>query len=175
MGDTLRKIWNGFTAALVAAAVLLAVLLAGVRLFGLEIYTVLSGSMEPAYHTGSVIYVRRTDASGLKAGDVITFRLAGGAVATHRIVEITGEGDSLRFRTKGDANDTEDGKLVSPEDLMGKVVFTLPYLGYAVEFIQTPAGRGTAIAAGAFLLLLLMLPDGLFPETPKPRHGRRQR
>ena len=52
-----KKIWNVVSTVLVAAVVLLAVLLVGVRLFGLQVYTVLSGSMEPAYPVGSLIYV----------------------------------------------------------------------------------------------------------------------
>ena len=53
----LKKLFNIITSTLTALAVLLAVLLAGVRLFGVQVFTVLSGSMEPCYHTGSIIYV----------------------------------------------------------------------------------------------------------------------
>ena len=55
MTKTLKRIWSIGSTVLVAAAVLLALLLVGVRLFGLRVYTVLSGSMEPTYHTGSII------------------------------------------------------------------------------------------------------------------------
>ena len=58
----IQKIWNGVSTVLVAGVVLLAVLLVGVRLFGLQVYTVLSGSMEPAYPVGSLIYVKKTAA-----------------------------------------------------------------------------------------------------------------
>lgn len=159
MGKTARRIWNGLTSVLVVAAVLLAVLLVGVRLFGLQIYSVLSSSMEPAYHTGSVIYVQTVDPGELEVGDVITFRLTGDTVATHRVVEIVGGEDAPRFRTKGDANDTVDGNLVPAENVVGKVAFTLPYLGYVVSFIQTSRGRYMTVFAGAFLLLLLILPE----------------
>lgn len=162
MRNTIKKIWNAFTTLLIVAVALLALLFVGARLFGFQLYAVLSGSMEPAYRTGSVIYVRKTDAAKLKVGDVITFQLTGDAVATHRIVEIVGDPENPSFRTKGDANNVVDGALVSPEDIIGKVVFSAPYLGYAVEFIQTPKGRYTAAAVGALLLLLLILPDVLF-------------
>ena len=48
----ISKLWNAATTLLVTAVVVLAVLLAGVRVLGLQVYTVLSGSMEPAYPTG---------------------------------------------------------------------------------------------------------------------------
>lgn len=172
MGETLKKVWNRFTWALVALAVLLAVLLVGVRLFGLQVYAVLSSSMEPAYHTGSVIYVRNTPPDELEAGDVITFRLTGDSVATHRIVEVIGEGEQVRFRTKGDANDTADGGYIPAENVVGKVVFTLPFLGYAAELIHTPRGRYAAIAVGAFLLLMLIVPEVLFGGSKAEKKGR---
>lgn len=159
-----KKIWNICTSILVAIIVLLAVLLVGVRLFGIQIYTVLSSSMEPSYHTGAVIYVHKTDSSKLEVGDVITFKVTENSVATHRIVEIVGEGNNLSFRTKGDANDTEDGRLISSDNVVGEVVFTIPYLGYLVQLIQTKAGRYAVIAIGAILILTLILPDLLFND-----------
>ena len=53
----LKKIWNIFTTVLTVIAILLAVALVGVRLFGFQVFSVLSGSMEPEYHVGSLIYV----------------------------------------------------------------------------------------------------------------------
>lgn len=167
MGKTWKRVWNGFTSVLVAAAVLLAVLLVGVRPFGFQLYCVLSGSMEPAYRTGSVIYVRPCDPAVLEVGDVITFQVSEDTIATHRIVEVVGEGDTVRFRTKGDANDTVDGSLVSSENLIGKVVFGLPYLGYLTEFIQTPRGRYITAAVGALLVVLLLLPELLSGKRAK--------
>ena len=82
---TIRKIWDGITTILV---VLLAIALVGVRVVGLQVYTVLSGSMEPAYPTGSVIYVKEVDYKTLEVGDPITFMLSEDIIATHRIVEI---------------------------------------------------------------------------------------
>ena len=57
--SSIRKTWNVISSILVALVVLLALLLVGARLFGLQVYTVLSGSMEPTYHTGSLIYVKK--------------------------------------------------------------------------------------------------------------------
>ncbi|HJB92014.1 MAG TPA: signal peptidase I [Candidatus Eisenbergiella merdigallinarum] len=162
MGKTVRKVWNIVSSVIVALAVLLAVALVGVRLVGVQVFAVLSGSMEPAYHTGSLIYVKSVDYTELEEGDVITFLLDEDTVATHRIVEVVpdeSDPSTLRFRTKGDANDAEDGGLVHYKNVIGTPVFTIPKLGYAVDYIQRPPGMYVAISAGAILLLLVFLPD----------------
>ena len=110
---------------IVAAVVVLALLLAGVRLIGLTPYTVLSGSMEPTYKVGSLIYVQKIDTGDIEIGDPITFVLNKSlAVATHRVTQISGDGEY--FITKGDANDTEDGEPVYYKNILGKPVFTIP-------------------------------------------------
>ncbi len=85
----IRKLLNGLSTLFVALIVLLAVLLVGVRLVGLTPYTVLSGSMEPTYHVGSLIYVKKVDPAEVKIGDPITFVVNEDLlVATHRVVDI---------------------------------------------------------------------------------------
>lgn len=176
MSKKLRKIWNGFTTILVVAAIALAVLLVGARLVGLQVFTVLSGSMEPTYPVGSVIYVKSVDYTELREGDAITFMLDESTVATHRIVGIVPDEDDpsvLRYRTKGDANDAEDGSLVHYKNVIGTPVFSIPYLGYVANYIQNPPGTYVAISAGAILLLLTFLPDlfsnGNGKEQPAPK------
>ena len=152
MGKTIKKIWNIITNIIVVLAVILAVALVGVRLVGLQVFTVLSGSMEPTYHVGSLIYV-----------------------ATHRITEVVPdeeEPDTLRYRTKGDANDAEDGKLVHYKNVIGSPVFTIPYLGYFADYIQNPPGTYVAISVGAVLLLLVFLPD-LFSSDDKDKEKKK--
>lgn len=173
MGKTVKRIWNIITSIIVALAVLLAIALVGVRLFGFQVFTVLSGSMEPTYHVGSLIYVKDVDYTDLEAGDVITFMLDEDTIATHRIVEVVPDDtDSsvLRFRTKGDANEAEDGSLVHYKNVIGTPVFTIPKLGYLANYIQNPPGMYIAVSAGAVLLLLVFLPD-LFSkdEEKKPK------
>lgn len=162
MSKTVKRIWNCFTTVLVAVVVILALLLVGARLIGLQVFTVLSGSMEPTYHVGSLIYVKDVDPYELESGDVITFMLDEDTVATHRIVEvIPDETDStvVRFKTKGDANEAEDGSLVHYKNVIGSPVFNIPKLGYVADYIQNPPGTYIAISAGALLLLLVFLPD----------------
>ena len=147
---------------------------------GLRVFAVLSGSMEPTYHTGSLIYVKSVDYKELQPGDVITFMLDEDTIATHRIVEVVPdetEPETLRFRTKGDANDAVDGGLVHYKNVVGTPVFTIPRLGYLADYIQHPPGMYVALSAGAVLILLVFLPD-LFSkeeekEGPQDRKKRR--
>ena len=189
MQTTIRKIWNIFTSALVALAVLLALLLVGARLVGLQVFTVLSGSMEPTYHTGSLIYVKKVDATKLSEGTVITFMLDEDTLATHRIVGVVPDEEDpsvIRYRTKGDANESEDGGLVHYKNVVGTPVFTIPKLGYFANYIQHPPGTYVAISAGALILLLMFLPEllgmltgdekkGQAPEEEKPPKPRRSK
>ena len=165
--QTVKKIWDGVTTVLVGIVVVLAVLLVGARLVGFQVFTVLSGSMEPTYHTGSLIYVKDVDYTEIEAGQVITFMLDEDTVATHRVVEVVpDENDAtvLRYRTKGDANDAEDGSLVHYKNVIGSPVFTIPYLGYLANYIQNPPGLYIAISVGAILLMLVFLPDLIFDD-----------
>lgn len=170
MHKTLKHIWNTITTIIVILAVVLAVLLVGARVLGLQVFTVLSGSMEPTYHVGSVIYVKSVEYTDLRAGDPITFMLDEDTVATHRIVEVVPDEEDasvLRFRTKGDANDAEDGSLVHYKNVIGTPVFTIPYLGYVASYIQNPPGTYVAISAGAILLILMFLPDIFADDSAK--------
>ena len=147
--------------------VLFAVLLAGARLVGLQVFTVISGSMEPNYHLGSVIYVQKVAPETLKERDVITFMLGENTVATHRIIEIVPDEKDpsvLRFRTKGDANQIVDSNLVHYKNVVGKVVGTIPYLGYVSDFVQNPPGTYITIGVMSLLILAVFLPDFLMPR-----------
>ena len=169
---TFKKVWDGFTTILVALVVILAILLVGVRLVGLQVYTVLSGSMEPTYETGSLIYVRSVDYKALTVGDVITFMLDEDTIATHRIVEVVPDEtdpETIRYRTKGDANDAIDGSLVHYKNVIGSPVFSIPKMGYFANYIQNPPGMYIAISAGAIILLLVFLPDLFSDDEPKKK------
>ena len=168
--NKIKKIWDVFTSILVAIVVIMAILLVGVRVIGLNVYTVLSGSMEPTYHTGSLIYVKKVDYTELKADDVITFMLDEDTIATHRIVEVVPDETDpsvIRFRTKGDANDAVDGSLVHYKNVIGSPVFSIPKLGYLANYIQKPPGMYVAISAGAILMMLVFIPDLFAKEEPK--------
>lgn len=160
-----KRVWNVISVILIAIMVALVVMLVGVRLIGYQPYSVLSGSMEPTYHTGSLIYVKKTDPQDIKVGDPITFVLDENlTVATHRVIEI--DEANQHFYTKGDANEYPDASPVHFKNLIGKPVFTIPYMGYVASYIQNPPGRYVAIAAAAVILLLIFIPD-LFDDRRK--------
>lgn len=178
MTKTIKRIWNSVTSILVALMLLLAIALVGVRLFGFQVYTVLSGSMEPTYHTGSLIYVKDVDYRELESGDVITYMVNENTVVTHRIVGIVPDDEDasvLRFQTKGDANEVADGSLVHYRNIIGSPVFTIPYLGYVANMIQNPPGTYIAISLGAILLILVFLPDLLFSDKDEQKGKKKGR
>lgn len=155
-----KKIYGVVTTVILVFALVLAFLLAGIRLIGLTPYTVLSGSMEPAYHVGSLIYVKRVDPSDFKANDPVTFKKDGGQIVTHRIIEVLPkEGDEYCFRTKGDANDIPDGGALKGSQIVGKPIFTIPYLGYVANYVQSRAGLLLMVSFGALLLLGNLIPE----------------
>ena len=163
---------------LVALVVVLALLLAGARLVGLQVFTVLSGSMEPAYHTGSLIYVKKIDTTDIHPGTVITFMLDEDTVATHRVAGIVPDEEDptvIRFRTKGDANEAEDGGLVHYKNVIGTPIFSIPCLGYVADYIQHPPGMYIAISGGAVLLLLVFLPDVFASDKDEEKKKKRKK
>ena len=157
---TLKKIWSIVSTIFVVLVVLSAVFLMGSRLMGYRVYTVITGSMEPKYNVGDLVYVKPAAMDDIHIGDDITFILNEElVVATHRVVRIDAE--KKHFYTKGLANEIEDGDPVHYNNIIGKVQFSIPLLGYVADFIQNPPGTYIAIAAGAVLAILVFLPDFL--------------
>lgn len=106
---------------------------------GYNFYVVMSGSMEPSIHTGSVTGVKKEDTYNLQ--DVITVKQQNNPneTYTHRIIEKLQE-DTITYKTKGDANETADPDLVSEELILGKVFVSIPVIGYLVHFAKQPTG-----------------------------------
>ena len=152
------RIWDVFTTAVVALVVVFAVFLMGSRLLGYQVFNVVSGSMEPNYSVGDLIYVKDVDPELIKVGDPITFVLNEDlVVATHRVVEV--DGANRCFYTKGDANETPDAAPVHFNNVIGVPKFSIPMLGYVSDYIQDPPGSYVAIGIGAALILAVFLPD----------------
>ena len=168
MNKSIKFILKLISNIIVIIAIVLAMLLVGLKFLGFQIYTVVSGSMEPTYHVGSLIYVKKVDPNTLKVKDPITFKLGDNTIATHRIVEIVpNEQDSTKysFRTKGDANEDVDANLVEPEKVLGKAYFTIPYLGYLATYIQSYPGNMVAICTAIALIILVIILDMLTEEN----------
>lgn len=125
------------------------------QLFGYQFKTVLSGSMEPGIKTGSIIGVKLAeDKTGFKEADIITFQAEEDILITHRITEVVKNGDSVLYRTKGDNNNAEDMNAVLPENVVAVYTdFTVPYVGYFINFAQSKNGALLLLIPG-FLLLI---------------------
>ena len=114
---------------------------------GISVDVILSGSMEPALHTGGIVFTD-TRQKVLKEGDIATYQLREGRVS-HRILKKTANG----YVTKGDANKTEDPLDVEASQIIGKVVMTIPYLGFAAMFVKEKT---------VFALIAVMIIQELF-------------
>lgn len=131
------------------------------KVFGYHIYTVVSGSMEPAIPVGSLLYIREIAPEEVQEGDVIAYYGAkdGASVITHRVVEnrlVMGE-----FVTKGDANRVEDMNPVPYGDLIGSVAATIPNAGDIAQILTGPAGKIAAACAVCASVLLHLLSSWL--------------
>ncbi len=104
-----------------------------------------SGSMEPKVNMGGIVMVKPAD--NYEIGDIISFQ-SGKEIVTHRIEEIRVIKGKPFYTTKGDANNAPDRKEISKSEVMGKVLFDLPYLGYVIDFIKKPLG----------FILIIMIP-----------------
>ena len=168
-----RYVLNKISNVLVIVILAIALIMVGLRLFGYNIYTVMSGSMEPNYPVGSLLYVHPVDTSSLKVGDVITFMNDETTIVTHRISEVLTETDekgneTLKFRTKGDANNTPDGKLVHHKNILGTPAITIPLAGYLAFYLQRPPGIYIALILGTFLISMIIIPSVMTKKRKEP-------
>ena len=123
-----------------------------------ESYVVLTASMSPEIAPGDAVLVREVPAGAVRVGDVITFQARGGGnvPVTHRVTDVVVLSDGTRtFVTRGDANEDVDAGVVTPDRLVGKVVFVVPYVGHVVGFVDSPVG----------FVVLVILPIGALIAT----------
>jgi len=128
---------------------------------GMNFFAIYGGSMMPTIPIGSIVAVKSVEASAIKVGDIITFRTDTEAhkVVTHRVVEVSNDSGALSFRTAGDSNANPDGSAVLAENVVGKVWFHMPFLGYLSSFVTTKLG----------FILLIVVP-GIFISSLEVRN-----
>ena len=97
---------------------------------------VLSGSMKPAINVGDIIFIKGINPNNIKVGDVITYRKDKIKTITHRIIAVQKTELNILFETKGDVNNVKDENKVFSDEIVGKVVFRIPYAGYFCDFIN---------------------------------------
>jgi len=145
----MKKAAENFGFAVIILLMAAAVLTFLAPYFGWRVDTVLSGSMEPGLKVGGVVITRPVEVEDIKVEDIITFYSPlSEKLTSHRVIAVE-DSSSFHFRTKGDANEDDDPFiLLHAQNVVGKVCFHLPYLGYATQFVKTPLG----------LLLTLCIP-----------------
>lgn len=116
---------------------------------GIKPFIVQSGSMEPAINTGAIAFVN-TKNKNVQLNDIITFKLVSESgketVVTHRIVDIQNE----FLYTKGDANENADLSPIKREQVIGKFVIQIPYIGY---FMASMSKKKTIVVVVWIMLL----------------------
>ena len=155
--------------ALALSVLLLLAVLVAPPLLGVSLEPVLGGSMEPFISTGALIAMVKVAPEEVQVGDVIGFKVEGiDTPVCHRVIELVDTEQGIGFRTKGDANEDPDAWVVKPENLLGKVVFDLPSVGYIAKFIKTPYGFASLLGLPAIIIVALEL-KSLFGTKPLRR------
>ncbi len=103
-------------------------------IFPIKPIAIATGSMSPQINIGDVAIIKKCAPNDVKVGDIIEYRMPDFTIV-HRVVEIIQENGEFYFRTKGDNNDNNDKSLVTEEQLIGKCLFKIRYLGYPAIWI----------------------------------------
>ncbi len=142
-----------------------------VTFFGFSFLIFRSGSMAPEITTGSLALAHTVPATEIREGDVVSVLTLTGERITHRVITSTIRDDGAALVLQGDANGAPDEEiyLVSEAE---REIFSVPYLGYLVSVLLSPAG---AVAVVCFALMLVLAGfNGQSRTTPSsgPRRGR---
>lgn len=124
-------------------------------ILGYQVKSVLSGSMDPMFQTGSIIFIQLGNRhSSYQEGDIIAFHMDEKLI-THRIIEVKQENGNISYKTRGDNNDAPDRWTVLPDNIVGKYTgFTIPYAGYAINYTNSKLGGALLLVIPGILLVL---------------------
>lgn len=160
----MKRAWNIFSNFFLAILLFLVIAFGGVRFLGLSPYMVASGSMEPDYPVGSLIYVEDITPEDIQEGDVITFYKGNGrTVATHQVYEVDRERKELY--TQGINNRDSSGNILHDSEpvryssVIGCPVIEIPYLGYVNQFCTTAPGIYILAGITATTILISVMVD----------------
>lgn len=139
------------------------------QVFGIRPYAVMTGSMEPTFPVGCLVYVQEVNPGELEVNDVITFDRSvpgqGSTVVTHRIAQK--DPSNREFATKGDANEAVDPQRVSYDAVIGKVVFGAPIVGYLAIAVDSWNGKVAMIAIIVGAMILCLVGDQIRRQAKK--------
>lgn len=169
----LKKI-KSFIYTLSLSGLLFLLLIVSISLFNIpgnyKLLSVQSGSMEPTIKTGSLIVVKPI--IKYEKGDIITVSnpLDNKKSMTHRIVGKIEKNNTIFYTTKGDANNAVDSNTVAGKDIVGKVIFIFPWLGYFIAFSKTLTGLVVLVIVPSIIIIfseLLKIKDEVRNFTKK--------
>lgn len=125
----------------------------------ISLYTIVSPSMEPKLKVYDVIINKKVKKpEDIKVGDIITFistsNASKGLTVTHRVVAIVETENGIEYQTQGDNNMTLDATNVLFQNVLGKVIFTIPKLGRVQQFFSTSFGWLFIVVIPAFIIIL---------------------
>ena len=120
-------------------------------IFGIQSFVILTGSMEPALPVGTIVITQQS--STYNKNDIIAFKKDDKTV-THRIVEVKNENNVFSYKTRGDANNVDDIDLVRKDNILGKMVFLIPFLGSFVLYLKTIPGFLIFIVLPAIIYII---------------------
>ena len=123
-----------------------------VYVLGYKPFIITSGSMEPEYKTNSLVVIKKTDFSSVRAGDTIAFRseTMSNNIVFHRVVKVTDGG----LVTKGDNNEYSDADLVKRNEFIGTKVF---HTNIAAQYVTNLKSPGGLVRYGLIPILVIVL------------------
>ena len=123
--------------------------------FDWRVDAVMSGSMEPNLNVGGLVISKPMGPNDIAVGDIITFYCPlNKQMISHRVIAVE-SGTSTYFRTKGDANEASDSFIVPVQNVVGKVCFHVPYLGYVTQFIKTRLGILLILGIPGIIIIIM--------------------
>jgi len=165
----------GLSAAVLLLVIAIAVLVIVVpKVAGATPLTILTSSMEPGLPPGTLIVVQPADVDDLAAGDIVTYQIRSGEpeVITHRIIAITASTSGDRtFVLQGDNNSDPDPDAVLPEQIQGRVWYSVPFIGH-VNNAMNGENRAWIVPVVAVLLFAYagyMIASGLVGAPRRKR------
>lgn len=131
----------------------------GLMVFGYRIYAVKTASMHPDIKQGSIVIAKKLSVDEvfdeLNIGSDIVFRTSSGNTLTHRVIMLDEEND--RLQTQGIREGSTKDAVISSSNVLGKVSFSIPLIGYLVMLIQSTYFIILAICGIAIYVIVSLL------------------
>ena len=162
-----RRVAGGVGWAIVVAGAILGLLVAGPLVVGDNPHTDLSGSMEPTISPGDVVINEEIEPWEAKVGDIVTFHdpQDPAKLLTHRVVSTKDTGSHIWFVTQGDANNTQEHWRVAATGQIGRLLYTVPWVGHLAVLARSKLGWALLIGLP---LLLIMIEELVRIWRPRP-------